>query len=425
MRALVYQVNPVGYATCKWLRYLWEGCLTTGLNGLSMRTVDEPQLPADDWVRVRTLLGGICGTDVAIVNQKQPIDSILQAYSSQPMILGHENVAVVAAAGPGVDAEWIGKRVCVEPTLSCVVRGIDPPCDRCSVGEFGACENFGAAGVGSARLPAGTSIGYNSRTGGSFGEQFVAHVSQLVAVPDEISDEQALLTDPLACGLHAVLRTDLTGARHVLVYGAGMIGLSIIAGLRAMGFDGKIDAIDRCDYLASWAAKCGADEYLQLPAGRKERSAEIARRVGGELHLARFNNPMVSGGYDVVYDCVGAPSATTECLKWTRARGQMVLVATGAGRDVDMTPIWFRELTIIGAYGRQIERVAGRDVGTYQLVHEVMLAGKLDAEGMVTHTYRPGEYRKALHTAMHKSAHQAMKVALDFREQSEGNPPER
>jgi len=415
MKALVYQVNPLGYVTCKWLRYLWPGCLTTGLNGLSLRNVDPPALPADNWVRVRTLLGGICGSDVAIIGQKQPIDSILQAYSTQPMMLGHENIGVVTKVGPAVGAEWLGRRVCVEPTLNCIVRGIDPPCPRCQAGEFGACENFGDEATGTAHLPPAVSIGYNDRTGGAFGEVFVAHESQLVPVPDGLSDAEAILTDPLACSLHAVLRTDLTDAERVLVYGAGMIGLGVIAALRAMDFAGRIDVVGRSEYLDQWVRRLGGDDYLRLPRARKARSAVIAERTGAPLLVSRFDNPMLSGGYDVVYECVGSPQALTECLKWTRARGQVAMVATGTGRDVDMSPIWFRELTVIGAYGRQIERLDGRAIGTYQLVHELMAAGKLNAEGMLTHTFAPGEYRNAFRIAMHKSAHKAIKVALDFR----------
>jgi len=415
VKALVYQVNPVGYITCKWLRHIWRGCLTTRLNGLSLKNLYPPKLPGDDWVRVRTLLGGICGTDVAILDQRQPIDSILQAYSTQPMSLGHENVSVVTEVGSAVSNDWIGKRVCVEPTLSCLVRGIQPMCERCKAGQFGVCENFGDEAHGTAHIPPATSIGYGNRTGGSFTAEFVAHQSQVVPVPDELTDEIAILTDPLACGLHAVLRTDLSKAGRVLVYGAGVIGLALTGCLRAMGFGGQIDVIGRSEYLRQWVQRMGGDAYLRLTGGRRPRSAAIAERTGAKLRIARFSNPMLTGGYDVVYDCVGSSVALTECLKWTRARGQVVIVATGAGRNVDMTPIWFQELTVIGAYGRHAESVDGRDIGEYQLVHELLLAGKLDVDGMLTHVFPLGDYRKAFDVAMHKSAHRAIKVALDFR----------
>lgn len=417
MRALFYRVNPVGWATCRWLRYFWPGCVLTSLNGLSLRDVPPPGLPGDDWVRVRTLLAGICGTDVALLAQKQPPNSILQAFSSLPAGFGHENVAVVEEVGAGVDSSWLSRRVCVEPTLSCKVRGIDPPCDRCREGQFGACQSFAAdgPGAGPSKLPPGTSIGYNARTGGAYGESFIAHISQLVAVPDSIPDELAVLTDPIACSLHAVLRADLAAARQVLIYGAGALGLGAIASLRAVGFQGRIDALDVAAYLREHALAFGADELIELPPDDRGRYNRIAQRTGATVQRARFGNYMLSGGYDVVFECTGGRRCFNEALRWTRSRGQVVMVGTGHGGRVDLTPIWFTELTVTGAYGRQIEDFRGRRVGTYPLVHELMLAGKLDLRRMLTHTFRLEDYRRAFAVAMSKTPHRAVKAAFDLR----------
>lgn len=415
MKAIIYDIKPWGWAACQAMRRLWPGCLLSRVNGLSLREVPSPALPGDDWVRVRTLLGGICGTDLAILSQKQPPYSILQAFSSLPMLFGHENVAVVEAVGPAVDRAWVGRRVCVEPTLGCTARGIEPTCPRCAAGEFGACENFGAAGAGKYRLPAGTSIGYNSRTGGAYGEEFVTHVSQLVAVPESLSDEQAVMTDVTACSLHAALRADLSNVRTLLVYGLGSIGLTLTACLRAMGFAGRIDALARGHHADALARTLGADEVLHLPANSGRRFDAIARRTGGSVQRVRFGNRMLSGGYDAVFDCVGSPQSIQESLKWTAARGQVVFVGTGHGGRVDLTPIWFRELRVIGAYGRQVEHVAGRRIGTYQLVHEWMAQGKLDLAALVSHKFRLEQYRQAFAAAMNKSVSRAVKVAFDFR----------
>ena len=415
MKALTYQIRPAGWALCYGLKRFWRGCLTTRLAGLALREVDPPALPTGQWVRVRTLLGGICGTDTAILAQKQPKDSILQAFSTQPLHLGHENVGVVDEIGDEVDASWLGRRVCVDPTLMCAARQIDPACDRCRAGEFGVCQRFGVDGDGAAGLPPATAIGYNPVTGGSFSESFVAHVSQLTAVPDEMSDEDAILTDPLACGVHAALRADLMDVRNVLVYGAGVIGLSVIAGLRARGYTGRIDALDRCDYLADLAVAMGADEYVQLPRDVRKRFAAIAERTGGTVHRARFNNHMLAGGYDLVFECAGASQSVTEALKWTRAKGQVMLVGTGDGRGTDLTPVWFRELRVAGAYGRQIEHADGRQISTYQLTHELMTAGTIKTDSLLTHTFALGDYREALGVTMNKAAHRAVKVAFDFR----------
>jgi threonine dehydrogenase-like Zn-dependent dehydrogenase len=207
----------------------------------------------------------------------------------------------------------------------------------------------------------------------------------------------------------------LGGAQSVLVYGAGVLGLGVVACLRAAGFEGWIDVVDRAAYLKDLAVNLGASEFLILPRAARQRFEEIARRTGGTVHRARLGNYMLCGGYDVVFECVGSVPSVTEALKWTRARGQVVMVGTGHGRGVDLTPIWFRELTVRGAYGRQVESWQGRRIGTYNVVHEWMAAGKLPVRPMLTHTFRVDEYRKAMETAIHKERHEAIKVAVDFR----------
>ncbi len=350
-----------------------------------------------------------------IIAQRQPPNSILQAYSTLPAVLGHENVAVVEEVGADVDGSWLGRRVCVEPTLCCEVRGIDPPCPRCQVGQYGACENFGRDGAGQGELPPGTSIGYNALTGGSFGECFLAHESRLVGVPEQLSDEQAILTDPIACSLHAVLRADLSQAKRVLVYGAGMLGLGVIAALRAVGYAGQIHALDRASFRQPYVKSCGADEFVQLPARKRDRFYRIAELTGADVKRARFGNYMLSGGYDVLFDCVGSARSINEGLKWTRSRGQLVLVGTGHGGRLDITPLWFTELTVLGAYGRQYEEFDGRRIESYKLAHEMMVAGKIKADNMLTHTFPLGRYKRALTVALNKSKYEAVKVAFDFR----------
>jgi len=418
MRALILDIKPLSWALCKALSSVWPEAVLSSLGGLRLVEGPAPELPGDDWVRVRTLLGGICGTDLAILAQKQRPSSILQAYSSTPMGLGHENVAVVESVGPTVEGSWVGRRVCVEPTLSCVPRGIEPVCECCRRGAFGACENFDADGIGRYGLPPGTSIGYNSRTGGAYGERFVAHVSQLVPVPDGLTDEQAVLTDPLACSLHAVLRADLSAKTPsaVLVCGGGILGLGCVAALRATGYAGTIDLAARYEFQAALGRQMGASEIVLGRARTpRERFAEVASRTGGRVREVRFGNLMLSGGYDIVFDCVGSIQSLSECTKWAAGRGKVVLVGTGHGVGVDWTPVWFRELTILGAYGRQVEHWSGRRVSTYQLVHELMQSGKLPTLGLLTHRFPLTDYRRAFATALHKNHQGTVRVAFEFR----------
>ena len=157
MKGLVYGPKAWGWVTCKWLRVLWRGCLLSVLNGLSLREMDPPALPGDDWVRCRTLLAGICGSDLAIIDQRQPGDSVLQAFATLPAVLGHENVAVVDEVGPAVDPQWKGRRVCVDPGLPCRVRGIHPPCPSCQAGRFGS--RLREAGTNACKMRRNTTTG--------------------------------------------------------------------------------------------------------------------------------------------------------------------------------------------------------------------------------------------------------------------------
>jgi len=415
MKALVYKINPLAWATCYWLKHFWRGCLIARVSGLALRDVAPPPLRTDQWVRVRTCLAGICGTDLAILTQRQPPSSILQAFSSQPIMMGHENVGVVEEVGRGVAPSWVGKRVCVDPTLSCIPRGIDPPCEPCQNGAEGTCENLADKGNGLAKLPPGTGIGYNNATGGTYGEQFVAHVSQLNEIPEQVTDEQAALADSLACGVHAVLRANLTGHERVLVYGLGAIGLSVVTALRATGFRGHVDALGRHAYLADHARDMGADAFLQLPKSRRERFEAIAQRTGGRAQRVRLGNRMLIGGYDVVFECVGVAAALTEALKWTRADGTVVLLGSSGGKRPDLTPVWFRQLRIIGVHGRHQETFEGQQMGSYPLTLALIAQGRLNTHGMLTHTFPLSDYRSAFDVAMNKARHQAIKVAFDFR----------
>lgn len=416
MRALVYDPSPAGWVTCKLLGPLWPDCWSSRLGGLALRELPPPELPAPDWVLCRTILGGLCGTDLSILRQRQRPDSILQGFSTLPAVFGHENVARVEQLGAGVDPAWLGKRVCVEPTLCCRARGIDPPCPPCQEGRFGVCENFSADGAGASRLPPGTSIGYCGRVGGAWGEFFAAHVSQLIQPPESFADELAVLTDPLACSLHAVLRADLSAAGRVLVYGAGVLGLGAVWALRAIGYDGTIDVVARHDHQEKLARSLGASQVLRLPAEKAQRFEAVAARVGGRVSEARLGNRMLSGGYDATFEAAGSPSSIEEAMKFTRAGGQVVLLATGDGRGSDLTALWFTELKVIGAYGRAEEHLAGQSLTTYRLAHQLMHKTSLQVDGLLTHTFTLEQYQQALLTATDKAANRSVRVAFDFRQ---------
>ena len=102
--------------------------------------VPSPALPGDRWVRIRTRMGGICGSDLGIVTlTSSPSTS---PFSSFPFVPGHENVGTVAELGRAVRGWGVGERVVVNPLLSCEPRGIAPHCGGCAGGFPSRCEHF-------------------------------------------------------------------------------------------------------------------------------------------------------------------------------------------------------------------------------------------------------------------------------------------
>jgi len=187
------------------------GALSPGLGSrfgaLRLVEQDEPELPGPGWERVRPLLSGICGSDLATVDGHA--SRWFEPIVSFPFVPGHE----VVGATEG------GRRVVVEPVLGCMARGVDPPCAACAAGDVGRCER-----IAFGHLAPGLQTGYCEDTGGGWGESLVAHASQLHDVPEALSDEAAVMVEPTACAVHGALAAgDLSGAT-VVVLGAGRSG---------------------------------------------------------------------------------------------------------------------------------------------------------------------------------------------------------
>jgi threonine dehydrogenase-like Zn-dependent dehydrogenase len=189
--------------------------------------VERPALPTERWVRIRTLLGGICGSDLGVVTLKASPST--SPFSSFPFVPGHENVGEVVAVGSEVTAVRVGERVAANPLLCCEPRGITPRCAACESGHHSRCAHFTDGAIAPGML-----IGTTRGLGGSWGEEFVAHEDQLVRVPDGVTSEAAVLIEPFACSVHAVRANLPAAGERVLVIGAGSIGLLTIAALHAL-----------------------------------------------------------------------------------------------------------------------------------------------------------------------------------------------
>jgi threonine dehydrogenase-like Zn-dependent dehydrogenase len=410
MQTLVYAPSTPRWIACRLLTPWWPGACWSRLSGLRRSEVAVPALPGPEWVRLRTLMGGICGTDLRLLGLRNHPSTYIQGMISFPMVLGHENLAQIDETGSAVEGWRAGERVCAEPALACQSRGLQPPCPPCSAGLFSLCERV----AGDERFPAGMMLGLNRFTGGSWAPYFLAHQSQLHRVPRGLPDEQAILVDPLACGLHGVLRRVPQDDERVLIIGAGIIGLAIAGAIRALGSRAHITTLTRHPFQEAWCRRFGADEVVRFARGMSARQQfdDFARRLDGQRVDGRFGNHGLLGGYDVTYDCVGSGRSMGDSFKLTRARGTTVLMGTSHIALVDTTPMWSKELTVLGGSGRQIERFDGREMHTYELVFELIAAGKLDPAGLLTHTFALRDYKAALAALTSRGRKPVIKAAF-------------
>ena len=217
--------------------------------------IGEPQLPTLDWVKIKTRLSGICGSDLATITAKG--SPYFSPFTSCPFVFGHEVVGEIAEIGSSVEGHAIGDRVVIEPVLSCEIRGIEPQCYQCQRGQFANCEN-----ITRGKISAGIQTGYCRDTGGGWSPYFLAHKNQIHRVPDELPDEIAVLIEPFACALHGVLQADLKDTDEILIIGAGTIGLLTLGVIRAFGKSNRILIVAKYPHQQKLARELGADAIL-------------------------------------------------------------------------------------------------------------------------------------------------------------------
>ncbi len=162
---------------------------------LRLVTLEAPVVRRPGWARLRTRLSGICGSDLAMLSGRTSL--YFSAVVSLPFVPGHEVVADLMEDCEDLPA---GTRVVVDPVLACAARGIEP-CADCASGATNRCSRITVGDVS-----AGLQTGFCHDTGGGWGQQLTAHRSQLHPVPEALTDEQALLVEPLACAVHTALR---------------------------------------------------------------------------------------------------------------------------------------------------------------------------------------------------------------------------
>lgn len=371
---------------------------------IDLDEMPEPNLINEDWVKVRVNLGGICGTDLHVLTLN--VSYALSSLTSYPAIFGHEFVGTIVEIGKNVNNFSLGDRVVIEPLIACEVRGLEL-CDSCKIGNTNLCCNLDEGNIAP-----GTWTGFCKDTGGGWGEYALVHKSQLFKIPDSLSFEEAVLIEPLAVAIHGILRKLPKDNENCVVIGAGTIGLSTIASLKALS-KCKIYAIAKHPFQSELAEKFGADEVFMIK--RDMHIKKIGRKLGAKIISPMMEDAILLGGHvDVVIDTVGNASSITTALRLIKYRGTFILVGVPAYEQIDWTVLLAKEAMVLPSMGYGNEIFKGENKRTFQLALDLVSSGKVDIKEILTHKFKIEDYKEALTVALNKSENNSIKTVFSF-----------
>jgi threonine dehydrogenase-like Zn-dependent dehydrogenase len=308
------------------------------------------------WALIRVRLAGICNTDV----------EILRGYHAFRGTPGHEfvgEVAEVDGVSESLEKKWLGRRVVGEINVSCSAYGHRPVCVFCRRGQTTHCARRTVLGI----------VAHN----GAFAEYLALPLENLHAVPESVSDEQAVFVEPLAAACEVL---DQVNAKQFLE--AAVLG------------DGKLAQLIALVLLT-------VVPHVVL-YGKHERKLRLARSAGIKTKKVRGDSSdlkRVEKSYGFLVEATGSPSGFRLAQHMTEPRGTLVLKSTFHGAaSMETWPIVVKELTVVGSR-----------CGPFPRALALLSSGKVGPTPLITRTFPMSEAPQAIRFAQKPGV---MKVLL-------------
>ncbi len=314
---------------------------------------------------------GVCGSDMHLFR----LGRIGDIRMTQPLVIGHEAMGTVDAAGEGVDASLVGRRVAIEPQDYC------GRCRWCVAGLQNLC-------------PQHAFLGLPPRDGAM--QEYLAHPAHLLEpLPDSISDDAAVGLEPMSIALHAIRLVKIRPGLRVCILGTGVLGtcvltlLSLYRGVRIVCVDQLHERLERALILGAAAA-------IEAAPGSTEATADEAREALGGF------------GADVVFECAGVADTLYNMAEVAAPGAHVAVIGSNPAGPVAFSSSSARRkgLTI---------RFVRRSLNTLGPVLDLAERGEIDPAAIVTHAFPASQAARAF-DVVDTYADGVLKAVIDMRE---------
>lgn len=321
----------------------------------------------EDEVLIQSCHVGICGSDAAFFQ-----DPTLNGrfHPHLPIILGHECGGVVVEKGPNVTNVAVGDKIAVEPGVPC------GKCEYCLSGRYNLCPD----------------VNFMAATPFERGAlcRYFAYPSRMVfRLTNNMTTLDGAMMEPLAVGMYAAKRGQVSFEKTIVILGSGCIGLMVLLACRSRGST-KIIVADMLENRLNLAKQLGAWRVI---------NSSVVDTADAVLQLTN------GIGADVIFEAIGSPITTALTSKLVKIGGRIVLVGqTHEPVSYDFFSVSRKEADIIGVF---------RYANMYPLARSAIAFGHTNVSSVVSHIFPFEDVQKAFETTIYNKR-EAVKVALAF-----------
>lgn len=341
-----------------------------GINDLRYEEVEIPKIRESE-VLIKVKSVGICGSDIPRIYKT--------GTYNYPLIPGHEFSGEVVEIGGNCSSEWKGKRVGVFPLIPC------KECIPCSKEKYELCRCYNYLG---------------SRRNGGLAEYVTVPQDNLIEIPENVSFEQAAMSEPMGVAVHAICGANICESDTVIVCGLGTIGMFILMFLIEKGIK---------NILVMGNKEFQRENVLNMGIS-KNNYCDITKENADKWIMEHTNG----NGSDVFFECVGKNETYIQAVKNTAPCGKIMLVGNPySDMSLDRNVYWKllrNQITVIGSWNSSFTHKENDD---WHYVYKRLAGEKINPEKFISHKFKFEDVEKGLHI-MRDKTEDYIKVMIFF-----------